>query len=148
MSLYFFRSGIKPFVFWFAFISLLTMAAKVAPAEYHNNKSLTRLLTSLAEQNPELVRLDSIARSIGKRKVWLLELGKGAEQDRKTRPAMLVVAGIEGNDLIGSSIVVSWIEYLIEQYETDAEITKLLCKLEHAILAEPRLREILTQMKP
>lgn len=29
-----------------------------------------------------------------------------------------------------------------------AEITKLLCKLEHAILAEPRLREILTQMKP
>jgi hypothetical protein len=29
-----------------------------------------------------------------------------------------------------------------------AEITKLLCKLEHAILAEPRLREILAQMKP
>ncbi len=29
-----------------------------------------------------------------------------------------------------------------------AEIAKLLCKLQHAILAEPRLREILTQMKP
>ncbi|MBD3404513.1 MAG: hypothetical protein GF411_00080 [Candidatus Lokiarchaeota archaeon] len=29
-----------------------------------------------------------------------------------------------------------------------AEITKLLCKLQHAILAEPRLREILAQMKP
>lgn len=29
-----------------------------------------------------------------------------------------------------------------------AEVTKLLCKLQHAILAEPRLQEILTQMKP
>jgi len=103
------------------------MAAQNAPAtEYHNNKSLARHLASLAEQNPELVRLDSIARSTGKRKVWLIELGKGAEQDRKTRPAMLLVAGIEGNDLVGSSIAVSWIKHLLEQYETDAEITKLL----------------------
>ena len=29
-----------------------------------------------------------------------------------------------------------------------AEITKLLCKLQHAILAEPRPSEILSQMKP
>jgi hypothetical protein len=29
-----------------------------------------------------------------------------------------------------------------------AEITKLLCKLQHAILAEPRMLEILAQMKP
>ena len=103
------------------------MASQITPAaEYHNNKSLSRLLTSLVEQNPELVRLDGIARSRGKRKVWLVEIGKGAEQDRKTRPAMLVVADIEGNDLVGSSIAVSWIKHLLEQYETDAKITKLL----------------------
>jgi len=127
MSLHFFRFAIKPLVFLFAFISLLTMAVKVAPAaDYHNNKSLARHLASLAEQNPDLVRVDGIARSIGKRRVWLVEVGKGAEQDRKTRPAMLVVAGIEGNDLIGSSIAVSWIKHLLEQYETDAEITRLL----------------------
>lgn len=29
-----------------------------------------------------------------------------------------------------------------------SEVTKLLCKLQHAILAEPRLREILADMKP
>ncbi len=103
------------------------MIVTVAPAaEYHNNKSLSRLLASLAEQYPELVRLDDIARSIGKRKVWLVELGKGTEQDRKTRPAMLVVAGIEGNDLTGSSIAVSWIKHLLEQYETEGDVTKLL----------------------
>ena len=103
------------------------MPVTAAPAaEYHNNKSLAKLLASLAEQNPDLVRADGIARSIGKHKVWLVEVGKGSEQNRKTRPAILVVAGIEGNDLIGSSIAVSWIKHLIEQYETDAEITRLL----------------------
>jgi len=127
MSLYFFRFGLKSFVFVFTLISLFTMTAKVAPAaEYHNNKSLAKQLVSLAEQNPDFVRVDGIARSIGKRRVWLVEVGKGPEQDRKTRPAVLVVAGIEGNDLIGSSVAVSWLEYLIEQYETDAGITKLL----------------------
>jgi hypothetical protein len=127
MFLHFFRSGIKPLVFLFAFITLLAMTSQIAPAaEYYNNKSLSRVLASLAEQNPELLRLDGIARSIGKRRVWLVEVGRGAEQDRKTRPAMLLVAGIEGNDLVGSSIAVSWVKHLLEQYETDAEITKLL----------------------
>jgi len=127
MSLNVFRCGVRPFRFLLILISLITIVVTVAPAtEYHNNKSLGRQLLSLAEQNPDLVRIDSIAQSTGKRKVWLVEVGKGAEQDRKTRPAMLVVAGIEGNDLIGSSIAVSWIKHLFEQYETDAEITKLL----------------------
>jgi len=127
MYLHFFQFGVKPFRFLLALISLITMVVTVAPAaEYQNYKSLARHLISLAEQNPDLVRVDSVARSIGKRKVWLVEVGKGAEQDRKTRPAMLVVAGIEGNDLVGSSIAVSWIKHLLEKYETDVKITKLL----------------------
>ena len=29
-----------------------------------------------------------------------------------------------------------------------AEVTKLLCKLQHAVLAEPRMRQILAEIKP
>lgn len=95
------------------------------PATYYDYKSLRKRLVSLARQEPNLVRVDSIAQSIDKRKVWVVEVGK-SEGDRKTRPAMLVVAGIEGNDLIGCSIAVSWLERLIKQYRTDAQITELL----------------------
>jgi hypothetical protein len=95
-------------------------------ADYYDNKSLGRRLTSLAERNSALVRVDSVALSIGKRKVWLIELGKGTKQDRQMRPAMLVVAGIEGNDLIGCTAAVTWIEQLVEQYQDDTEIAKLL----------------------
>jgi hypothetical protein len=72
------------------------------------------------------MRIESIARSMRKRRIWLVELGKGTKQDRQSRPAMLVVAGIEGNDLIGSTVAVTWIEHLVERYENDAEIIKLL----------------------
>lgn len=109
------------------------------PATYYDYKSLRKRLVSLAKQEPNLVRVDSIAQSIDKRKVWVVEVGKCTplevrgqlltgctEGDRKTRPAVLVAAGIEGNDLIGCSIAVSWLERLIKQYRTDAQITELL----------------------
>jgi len=108
-------------------VYLLLVAVSTANAlDYYRNKSLGRRLASIAKQDPNLIHVKSIAQSPGKRKVWLVEVGQGAEADRKTRPAMLLVAGIEGNDLIGSSVTVSWIEHLFDQYESDNASTKLL----------------------
>jgi hypothetical protein len=108
-------------------VTLFAMGLPVVRGhEYYDNKSLSGRLASLAERNSALVRVESIALSMQKRNVWLVELGKGTRQDRQTRPAMLLVAGIEGNDLIGCSIAVNWIERLVEQYQDDDEITNLL----------------------
>ncbi|MHC4438410.1 MAG: M14 family metallopeptidase, partial [Planctomycetota bacterium] len=127
MSLNLFRPLVRPFCLVLICITFLIMSLPIAhSAEYYDNKSLSRRLASLAGENPNLVRVDSIARSMRKRKVWLVELGKGTKQDRQTRPAMLVVAGIEGNDLIGCTVAVNWVEHLVKQYENDAEISKLL----------------------
>ncbi|HCO95054.1 MAG TPA: hypothetical protein DIU00_14065 [Phycisphaerales bacterium] len=127
MSLRVFRPAVRPFCFVLIGVTLLAVGLHPARgAEYYNGKSLSRRLSSLAEENPTLVRLQSIANSSGKRKVWLIELGKGTRQDRTTRPAMLVVAGIEGSDLIGCSTAVNWVEHLVEQYQDNAEIAKLL----------------------
>jgi len=126
MSLKVFRLLVRPFCFMLIGVTLLAIALPLAHgSEYYGNKSLGRRLSSLAEGNPGLVRVDSIALSIGKRKVWLIELGKGTKQDRQMRPAMLVVAGIEGNDLIGCTAAVTWGEQLVEQYQDDAEIARL-----------------------
>ncbi|MEJ2704874.1 MAG: M14 family metallopeptidase, partial [Sedimentisphaerales bacterium] len=113
-------------VFRLAVLLILMGFTVVHAAEYQDNRSLGRQLTALAEQNPEVMRITDIARSMGKRKVWLVEAGRGADQDRRTRPAMLVVAGIEGNDLIGSSVAASWLGQLIERYGSDDEVTRLL----------------------
>lgn len=127
MSLNVFRPGVRPFCFVLISVTLLAVSLPIVRgAEYYDNNSLGRRLVSLAKENPGLVRVDSVARSMRKRKVWLIELGKGTKQDRQTRPAMLVVAGIEGNDLIGCTAAVTWVEFLVEQYQDDVEIAKLL----------------------
>jgi len=118
---------VVPFRLLIFIIGLLMLKAKVANAtKYYDSKSLRRHLVSLAKQEPNLVRVDSIAWSMGRLKVWMVELGEGAEQDRKTRPAILVVAGIEGNDLAGCSVAVSWVEHLTQQYRTNTHIHELL----------------------
>ncbi|MBC8470728.1 MAG: hypothetical protein H8D56_14745 [Planctomycetes bacterium] len=127
MSLTIIQLKMKPYWFLLVTITLLTMQTGIArPATYYDYKSLRKHLVSLAKQDPNLVRVDSIAQSIDKRKVWVVEVGKGAEDNRKKRPSILVLAGIEGNDLTGSSIAVSWLEQLIKQFRTDHKITELL----------------------
>ena len=93
---------------------------------YYSNRYLSGHLALVAKERPDLVRVVSIAQSLGKREVWLVEMGQGAEADRKTRPAMLLVAGIEGADLIGCSAAVAWVKHLVEQYKTCSDITELL----------------------
>ena len=127
MSLKIFQLKVKSYIFMLVTISLLTIQTGTArPVTYSDYKALKKDLVSLAKQEPDLVRVDSIAQSIDKRKIWIAEVGKGAEDDRKIRPAILVVAGIEGNDLTGSSIAVSWLEQLTKEYRTDAKIAELL----------------------
>ena len=105
---------------------LLMLVSRGNALDYYINESLGRRLAFTAKQDPNTIRLKTIAQSLDKRKIWLVEIGQGAEADRKTRPAMLLVAGIEGADLIGCSVAVSWIEHLIEQYKSDNEIANLL----------------------
>ena len=127
MSLKIFQPKMRLCLYLLMSISLLAIETGIAkPVTYYNYKSLRKHLMSLGKQDPNLVRVDDIAQSIGKWKIWAIEVGKGTEECRKKRPAILVVAGIEGNDLIGTSIAVSWLEQLINQYKTDNTITKLL----------------------
>ena len=57
--------------------------------------------------------------------MWLAELGAGTEDQRKQRPALLVVAGIEGNDLAGTASTLAWMESLAQR-STEEKIRSLL----------------------
>jgi len=105
---------------WAAVIALMLIGpAAAGAAEYYNSTSMAERLTWLGQQDPNLIRVRELAESREKRKVWLVEVGVGSEQDRATRPAMLVVAGVEGNDLTGPFTAVSWVESLLKQYRDD-----------------------------
>ena len=115
----------------------LMLAAPVMAADYQDNKTLTSHLKQLARAHKKIVRVESACETPGKNDVWRVELGEGGDEERAKRPAMLAVAGIEGNDLAGTASLAAWLEALAKAYESDAKIKKLLDST--TIYAWPRL---------
>jgi hypothetical protein len=113
-------------------LSVFLVLAFLGPArpatEYTNSQSMAEQLAGLAQQEPNLVRVRELARSREKRQVWLVDVGIGSDEDRSKRPAVLVVAGIEGNDLLGPFTAAAWIERLLQQYRQDPPTAELLKK--------------------
>jgi len=109
-------------------ILLLAGAWTQAAAPYRGAESLARQLADLAGREPNLVRVRELAQSREKRPAWLVEVGFGADADRHVRPALLVVAGIEGSDLAGPFTAVAWLERLTAQARTDPPTGELLQK--------------------
>ncbi|MBI4661246.1 MAG: hypothetical protein HY735_20680 [Verrucomicrobia bacterium] len=80
----------------------------------------------MATDRGDLIRLKQVAETIKGNSVWLAEIGTGIEEERKRRPALLLVAGIEGGDLAGTSSALFWVRQLADGYTTKDRIRKLL----------------------
>lgn len=112
---------------FFRISTLCVIAASSSfAAQYQSNADLAKTLKGLASAHPGIVHLSSIARSRADHDVWLVELGAGDKEKRAQRPAMLLVAGIEGNDLAGTFCATKWADALSARYSTDEKIRKLL----------------------
>ena len=93
---------------------------------YSSNQDLAQQLKALVEANRKTARLQSLGESRDKSEIWMMELGGGEAEKRGQRPAFLVVAGIEGQDLAGTASVVVWMEQILRRYENDQQIRGLL----------------------
>jgi hypothetical protein len=105
--------------------------------EYLNHQQLTAALQELAGRHGDLATLEPLARSDAGREVWQLTLGSLDGRPLDDRPAMLVVANLEGNHLVGSSAALYLAQHLLEGYGTDEEITRLLD--ERTVYVLPRM---------
>ncbi len=95
------------------------------PNKISTCEELSASIQSLAREHPDFVRLSTLAKSTQGRNVWLLDIGFGDESVRLQNPAMLVVAGIEGDDLPGMEAAMAFAESLCERNESE-EIRPLL----------------------
>ena len=81
--------------------------ARVAAADYtryHTYDELTAALRELAKTHANLVKLVDLARRDEGRSVWAIEIGNPAGTPLDERPALLVAANFEGDQLIGSEL--------------------------------------------
>lgn len=77
---------------------------------YLTHAELERVLTSWAQAYPEVMRLESLAKSEEGRDVWLVTVGRDPD---RVRPAVWLDANIHASELCGSSVALSVIEALL-----------------------------------
>lgn len=122
---------------WLASLASLALAALAAlplPARagtastlaYPDEKTLESQLRELAKAHAKTVHLFPVCESLRKQTIWRLELGTGNEEERHPRPALLAIAGLEGNDLAGTVSLLAWARALAAGFATDDKIRALL----------------------
>ncbi len=109
-----------------AALMMLGSSTSAAENRYRSSSELDEFVTGLARAHPDLVRVDSVAESLEGRSVWMVEVGRGNEDDRAIRPAMLVVAGLEGNHLVGTELALAFLDHLASAFRSDKKVEKLL----------------------
>lgn len=102
---------------------------------YRTYDELTAALRGLAQANAGLVKLVDLGKSHEGRSVWAVEVASGSKAD--ARPALLVAANFEGNQVIGSELALLLARHLTSSYATDAEVRNLLD--DHAVYIVPRV---------
>ena len=101
---------------------------------YKTYDELTASLRALAQSSPTLVKLVDLGKSVEGRSVWAVEVASGSGAD--ARPALLVAANFEGDQVIGSELALALAKHLASAYATDAAVKRLLD--EHAVYIIPR----------
>lgn len=111
---------------WTLAFLCLALSAWANAQDYKDNPALVNQLKQLERAHTNIARARKACDTAGTNEVWQVELGAGSDEERRHRPAMLVVAGIEGNDLAGTASAMAWMESLANAYESDEKIKKLL----------------------
>jgi len=107
-------------------LALPAFGQTAAHDQYLNHQELTSELEALVSAYGDLASLDVLARTHADREVWKLTLGSPGGRDLDSRPALLVVANLEANHLVGSNAALYLAEHLLTGYGSDDDITRLL----------------------
>ncbi|MCE9592722.1 MAG: hypothetical protein K8S98_00875 [Planctomycetes bacterium] len=91
-----------------ASVTLCALASAQDSAPLLDHAALTGKLKALEHAHPERCMLAPIGRSRGERDVWCLRISE--KPDERARPALLVVANLEGPQVFSSSIALALAE--------------------------------------
>lgn len=93
---------------------------------YYRYDELTNILNELVAAHPELARIESIGKSYEGRDVWLVTVTNTATGADKDKPALWIDGNIHASEVSPASACVYFINYLLTNYGTDADVTRAL----------------------
>lgn len=104
-------------------------------SDYLNYDGLTREIQSIVGGS-NMARVMSVATTAEGRDVWMVEIGNPNGVPLDQRPALLVVANLSADHLIGSHLAVESIRRLLAQAATDEDVRRVMT--ENTIYVVPR----------
>ena len=105
--------------------------------KYHTYDEMTAALRDLAKTHGNLAKLVEVAKTREGRTIWAIEIANPAGTPIAERPAMLIAANFEGDQLIGSELALYVAEQLLTGYAGNATIKSRLES--HAFYIVPRV---------
>ncbi len=119
---------------------LLLFTAAGRPQEeprYHTYDQLTGALRSLVSDHSSLARMESLAETREGRDIWMLEIANRSGTPLEQRPALLIVANLEGDHLVGSELALATVRHFLTNYDSDPDVKDRLDN--HVLYVFPRL---------
>ncbi|MCL2727127.1 MAG: M14 family metallopeptidase [Bacteroidales bacterium] len=99
---------------------------KVSWNHYHTIAGIESLCKEMVKAYPDLVKLQSIGKSVGNRDIWVLTVSDFSKGNPDRKPAMWVDANLHGNEIQGTEMALYLAWYLIESFNDNAFIRELL----------------------
>jgi hypothetical protein len=104
--------------------------ARIAPApdfgSYHTSEAMTAQLRELVKVNASIANLVEIGKTSGGRPVWAVEIASHTGAPADTRPAVLIAANFEGDQLFGSELALFMADFLLRSYGSNPEVKRLV----------------------
>lgn len=127
----------RPLAFVLASFASFSPARAADEAGWHDDAALKQAIDALVAAHKELARVGSYGKSLAGRDLLYVELGAIDDPQRSKLPALLVVAGLDGQHVVGTEMVLDHLKRLVEGYGGEEKaITKLLD--EHVVYLIPR----------
>lgn len=93
---------------------------------YPSADTVTRHLQSLPTRFPQLVRHEFVGESVQGKPISALSITNYELGEAQGKPALFVMAQQHAREPIGSQLVLSWVDYLLDSFGKDEVITHLL----------------------
>ncbi len=95
---------------------------------YTNYDELTSLLQGLTSKYPSISKLHSIGKSVDGRELWVFQITDEVSESNYEpgKPMFKYVANLHGNEAVGRQLLIYLIEYLLDNYESEARIKQLV----------------------
>jgi len=110
------RQTYKPLVFLVLLLTLNRIQLS-GQETYRDYNVLSNALKQLDNRYPEITNLHSIARTLGQKDIWVLEIGSG---DADNHPGLAIISGVDGSYISGPELTLRFAENLLTSSSTDS----------------------------